>query len=85
MGWFSWSSCDGLLDMIKKHVEFISLKSSLHKAITLKCVVLNLFNEILRATSNSLSLQVDYYSLHSLVEVLIEGHYLKGWCGMTLR
>lgn len=85
MGWFSLSSHNGLLDIIKQHVEFISSQSSLQKAIALKCVVLNIFNEILRATSNSLSLQVDYYSLHSLVEVLIEGHYLKGSCGMTLR
>lgn len=85
MGWFSLRSCNGLLDIIKQHVDFISSPSSLHKAIALKCVVLNLYNEILRATSNSLSLQVDYYSLHSLVEVLIEGHYLKRWCGMTLR
>lgn len=85
MGWFSLNSCNGLLDIIKQHVEFISSQSSPHKAIALKYVVLNISNEILRATSNSHSLQVDYYSLHSLVEVLIEGHYLKEWCGMTLR
>lgn len=85
VGWFSLRPCSGLLDIIKQHVEFINSQSSCHKAIALKCVFLNLFNEILRATSNCLSLQVDYYSLHSLVEVLIEGHYLKGWCGMTLR